>query len=157
KAMARHIRRVGIFLLLLVSALSSCNRYSKRAPGAEYEVTLSRLQHGDLLVAQQEAEKAYRVYEKGSPDWAWRFRVLQAETLVWQGLSKKALELLAEELPPSLYNDEAAVRRKIIQGLAHSFLQDFPQANRCLAEAETLALIVEPKLLGEVALSQGTF
>jgi len=121
-----------------------------------YQAVRLKFEHGDLLAAQREADQAYQQYAKISPDWAGRFRVLQAEVLLWRGASKDALVLLDPELPASLSTDEAAVRRKIIQGLACCSQEQFPQAAQYMAEAERLASTEQPTLIGEVALSKGT-
>src|SRR5438874_7153509 len=155
REMAQPTRR-WVLLILLAAILSACSKHSQPSPQVYFQTVRAEFQRGDLVAAQAEADRAYEQYQKTNPDWAWRFRVLQAETLVWQGLSKNALTLLDAELPASLSTDEAAVRRKITRGLAYTFLQQFAEAENQLGEAEKLASKNQPKLLGEVALSQGT-
>jgi CHAT domain-containing protein/Tfp pilus assembly protein PilF len=157
KAMARHTHRWVLLLLWGVWAASflGCGRQPQPSPEALYESAHTEFEHGDLLAAQREAQ-AYQQYEQTKPEWAGRLRVLQAEVLLWRGMNQNAIVLLNPELPASLSSDEAAVRRKIIQGLACCSLEQFPQAEQYLAEAEKLASARQPKLLGEVALSRGT-
>ena len=135
--MAQPTRR-WVLLILSAAILSACSKHSQPSPQVYFQTVRAEFQRGDLVAAQAEADRAYEQYQKTNPDWAWRFRVLQAETLVWQGLSKNALTLLDAELPASLSTDEAAVRRKITRGLAYTFLQQFAEAENQLGEAEKL-------------------
>src|SRR5215471_2185213 len=110
KAMARPTHR-WVFFLVLIAFLSGCHHYSEPSSRAAYEALRLKLQRGDLLAAQLGAEQEIEHYVKTSPEWAGRFRVLEAETLLWRGLGSNAFALLDAELPPSLAVDEAAVRR----------------------------------------------
>lgn len=103
-----------------------------------------------------DAERGFRRYERTNEDWAWRFRVLKAQILLWRGLSKEALALLAAEPPSRMSEDELVVERNLTQGLAHSFLQRFDSAQEHLSRAQQLATIKHPKLLPEVILGKGT-
>ncbi len=107
------------------------------------------------MAASDAADRGYRLYEKTRPDWAARFRVLKGEVLGARGLSKEALAALQQDLPAGLVTDEVSVRRKLAQAMAHFYLQDYPQAQRELTEAEQFARQYQPGLLGEVALNQG--
>lgn len=82
--------------------------------------------------------------------------MLKAEVLGAQGLDRECLSLLEKELPPSLVTSDVAVRRKFTQGTAEAFLRQITDAERLLAEAETLAKTDHPELLGEVFLRKGT-
>ncbi|HLQ51055.1 MAG TPA: CHAT domain-containing protein [Terriglobales bacterium] len=109
-----------------------------------------------MLGAQEDADRAYQQYVKISPDWAARFRVLEAEILLWRGMNENAFALLDSELPPALASDESSVRRLIIQGLTCCSPKQFATAEQYLANAQKLAVEHQPMLLGEVALSFGT-
>ncbi len=108
-----------------------------------------------MIVAAQESEAAFVALSEGSPEWAWRFRVLEAEILVWRGLSTDALPLLRAQLPPDLANSDVGVRREIILGLAQCSLQEFDEAEQHFGEAERLAGLHQPELMGEVLLGRG--
>src|SRR5260370_18126538 len=96
--MARRTHKWAI-LLLCLAWFSVCSQHPQALPEPYYAAVRLKFQRGDLLVAQEEANQAYGQFAKTSPDWAVRFRVLQAEILVWRGMSKEALALLDSELP----------------------------------------------------------
>jgi len=157
-AAAQPIRK-RMLLFLWVVLFSACSRHpqpSQPSPQTSYEAARLKFQHGDLIGAQADAKRAYQNYAQESTEWGWRFRVLQAEILLWKGLSKESLAQVDIEMPSSLSTDEAAVRRKLVQGLANGFLSQYADAERRLVEGEQLALANQPKLLGEIVLAQGT-
>jgi CHAT domain-containing protein/tetratricopeptide (TPR) repeat protein len=106
-------------------------------------------------LASNEADEGYR-RSRDTPEWTWRFRVLEAEILAWRGLSNDSLALLADPLPPDLAESDVAVRKELIQGLADSYLRRFSEASHHISEAERLAQAHQPILLGEIYLSRGT-
>jgi CHAT domain-containing protein len=81
---------------------------------------------------------------------------LKAEILMRQRSNKESLALLEPELPSSLKGTDVEVWQKLVQGTANSRLSQFERAEKLLAEAETIAKIHSPNLLGEVALRKGT-
>ena len=105
--------------------------------------------------ALNEADQAYRKYSKKNAEWAWRFRVLKAQILVSRGSNEEALALLNEDLPPALANTEVAARRRMVQGLACDYSQQYASAEKYFSEAQQLASAYAPELLGDVATSRG--
>jgi CHAT domain-containing protein len=125
------------------------------SPERTYADARQKFERGDLLGASQEADEAYRRLGD-RPEWAWQFRVLDAEILAWRGLSKDSLTLLNAPFPPSLGDSDIAIRKEIVEGLANSFLQRFSEAEKHIAIAEQLAQSRRSKLQGEVFLARGT-
>lgn len=161
KAMAPRTRK-WVFLFLSLILFSGCHRKADLSPQANYDAVRLKFQRGDLSAAQAEAEQGIQQYVTTSPDWAGRFRVLEAEILHWRGMRENAFALLDSELPASLASDEVAVRRRVIQALTCCSLQQFPTAVQqfptaegYMNEAQKLASERQPALLGEVALGQG--
>ena len=105
--------------------------------------------------ALNEADQGYRTYSKKNAEWAWRFRVLEAQVLVMHQSNKDALALLRDDLPAALATSETAVRRKMVQGLASDYLEQYAEAEGYFADAETLATKYDPQLLGDIAMSRG--
>ena len=134
--------------------MSGCR--SAPPPETAYHEILQKSQHGEIAHALQEANAEDRRYSTKDPEWAWRFRVLEAQLLVVQGKPRDALDLLSDEPPPSLAGTDVAVRRKMVLGLAHDFSQEFTQAEKDLADAQQLAGSRYPDLLAEILLSRGT-
>jgi CHAT domain-containing protein/Tfp pilus assembly protein PilF len=105
--------------------------------------------------ALQEADVEYHRYLGKDAEWAWRFRVLEAQLLDVQGKPQSALDLLSENPPTSLSTTDVPARRKMVQGLANGFSQQFDQAEKDLSDAERLADPLYPELLAETLLSHG--
>jgi CHAT domain-containing protein/tetratricopeptide (TPR) repeat protein len=106
--------------------------------------------------ALRAASDARRTYENKNIEWAWRFRVLQAQILVLKGSYKDALALLDENIPSAFGHTDLAARRKMVQGLAHDYTQQFDDAEKDLDEADRLLDSSDPELQGEVARARGT-
>jgi CHAT domain-containing protein len=113
------------------------------------------MRRGELDAALRDSDEAYHRYYGKSTEWAWRFRVLKAHTLVLRGSTRAAIDLLGENLPSSLATSDIAVRQKLVMGLAHEFSQQFDVAEQDFAAAEQLAASFQPALLGDVAQAQG--
>lgn len=113
------------------------------------------MRRGDLAKALNDAGLQYARYSRNNPEWAWRFRVQKAHVLVLRGSYAEAIGLLAETPPSSLRNTDVFVRRKLIQGVAHDYLQQFGQADADLAEAAQLASLGQPDLLGDIFQARG--
>jgi CHAT domain-containing protein/tetratricopeptide (TPR) repeat protein len=124
-------------------------------PEAVYREAESRFQQGDLIAAYQESDAAYNQLAGQNPEWASRFRVLEAEILVWRGLSNDALNLLQPPLAPSLNPGDIGVRRELVLGLAQTSLQNFDEAEAHFTEADRLAALYQPGLRGEILLARG--
>src|SRR5207249_5635601 len=78
----------------------------------------------------------------------------KAHILVFQGAYNDALELLTEDLPDFLANSDVAVRRKIVQAIAHDAQQKYDDADRELNEAAKVSKAY-PALLGDIAQARG--
>src|SRR5258708_28054774 len=98
----------GLFFLLLACGLG-CRSYEH--PQASFVRVQLALQHGDLIRAQQYAERNYQRFRSSSPEWAWKFRILEAESLLLRGMSQEALDLLSGlSAPPT---DRTSVIQKL--------------------------------------------
>jgi CHAT domain-containing protein len=73
-----------------------------------------------------------------------------------QGKSKESLEVLEVAPPKQFAVGDIAIRRKMAQGAASSFLSRFDDSEKFLADAESLAREGQPTLLGEICLRKGT-
>jgi CHAT domain-containing protein len=108
-----------------------------RNPQAALDRATQIFQQGDLVRAQKEAEKGNEDYRAAGPDWAWKFRILEANVLLWEGASDRALEVLVSEpAPPS--SGELAVQRLRLEGLAYNSSNQLQEGEHSLREAERL-------------------
>ena len=149
--------QILLFFLLILSWFyqSGCQR--PLSPEELYAHVRGEAQRGDLDAALRDADRAYQQFSSKdeNSDRAWQFRVLKAHVLVMRGASAEALRLLRDELPVSLAKSETTVRKKMVSGLAHEYMQQFDGAKEDLQEAESLARTFQPKLLGDVEQSKG--
>jgi CHAT domain-containing protein/Tfp pilus assembly protein PilF len=136
--------------------LACCGCASPPSPNSRYQQIVRDSQRGDLQQAVKQADREYRHYAQKEPDQAWRFRVLEAQLLVMQGRMKSALILVQDPLPRSLSNNDVAVRREMVLGLALGFSHQFDQSMRELGGAEQLAGSGHPDLLAQILLSKGS-
>ena len=128
-------------------ALSACSVH--RDPQAVFDHAIRTFVRGDLAHAQEEAERGYKEFHSKSPDWAWKFLILEANVLCWRGMSDRALALLTSEptLPSSA---EQAIQRLRLEGLAYATQHRFPEAEQKVGDAERLCAASDSVACGEV-------
>src|SRR5580658_84429 len=88
---------IGLCFLLL-ACLLSCSRES---PQAAFDHANQTLLHGDLKQAQDEAHRECQRFQGANPEWAWKFRTLEARATIQRGLYEDALKLLKSAPLPS--------------------------------------------------------
>jgi CHAT domain-containing protein len=144
------------FRLLLALAVaffsSGCQR--PMSPDATILKIRDEMRRGQLDAALHDVDAAFAKYQN-KPEWAGRFRVLKAHVIFLRGSYNDALSLLSPELPAPLTNSDAAVQRRLVQGLAYTYLQQYDQADRLLSEAETFARSIDSSFLGDVFQARG--
>jgi len=151
-------------LALLVTAavgFTTCD-HPNNAPAA-FEHARQSFIHGDLVRSQEEAEQGYRRFSHSSPEWAWKFRVLQAESLLWRGKYPDVLSLLGSAATTPMSQD-LSVAVDTLQAIACARQLDLETANRRFEEAERLCETAATPACGEafqgrglVALGQNQF
>ncbi len=115
------------------------------------------MRRGEFDAALRDVDRAYREYTKRNDSlWGWRFRVQKAHVLVVRGSFNDALHLIQEEPPALLARSDVPVRRKMVQGIAYDFSQQFDEADASLKVAEQMARDFQPSLRGDVVQARGT-
>ena len=124
-----------VSLLLLPISLPSCA--GRRNPQVAFDQANRTFRHGDLARAVAEAERGYQDFHRLSADWAWKFKILEANALTWRGMSDPVLTLLASEAmaPPS---DDLAIHKARLEALAYVSQHRFPEAEQRLRDADHL-------------------
>ena len=135
---------------------AGCRRSQTFDAEKAYRDSQQRLERGDLNGAAVVSGSGLRNFPSTEAQWHWRFAVVLGEVLVRQGLNRRALEVLAPELPKDLDTSELAVRRGIWRAAADGFLGQFGEADTLLSKSESIARKYQPQLLGEVELRKGT-
>ena len=142
--------------MLALSLLPGCESKPAKSLGDLYSDGVTKLDQGDLRAALSDAEQGRKETESKDPVQNWRFRLLQAEILLWQGRTAESAHLLDSPPPQLASNHELLIRTKLSQGRALYGAQHSAAA-ALLDEAERLATASNPELLGDVTLAQGTF
>lgn len=119
-------------------------------PKALHDRISAEITHGDFNSASSDVERAYPRFASTSPEWDWSFRIQKAQILIYRGMPRDALALLADPLPSSLASTEIAVLKPLFEGRAHTYAQEFDASQEKLAEAERLANSSHLRLLCQV-------
>jgi tetratricopeptide (TPR) repeat protein len=135
----------------LLVFLLSCNRSKKPDPQQSYRQVQLTFLRGDLGKATQQAEQGYQYYSGQSVEWAWQFRLLQAEILAYRRLSKEALSIVNAELPSDFAHGDLEIRKEMVKGLALARLGRNKEADQHLSEAQQLCERTNSSLAGELA------
>jgi len=123
---------------LVACSLVGCNRVPPPSASAIFEQVQKHLLAGNLAVAEREAHKAQAQFLGSEPEWAWKFRSLEAKAVILQGRSQDALKLWTDPLPASLENGDVAIERDMNRALAWARMGQFPEASDALAHAQKL-------------------
>jgi CHAT domain-containing protein len=127
----------GALALVLALRLEDTRPLSAEA---EYDNALRLFQRGYLEQTQREAELGFRRLQRSKPQWAVRFELLEAETMVRRGLSSDALSLLKSYRADDQHPEEN-IRELVIE--ANALLRQLPLANKRLDEAAALCHAAE--------------
>ena len=129
-------------LLSVVQCSSGC-----RSPESAYKTLKQEVDRGEFNSTLVETDTALRRYGGRNAEWEWHFRLLKARILVSRSQAGEALSLLSQEPPSVLARTEIPEQRKLYQGIAHRYTQQFAEAGRDFAEAERLAKPLAPAFI----------
>jgi CHAT domain-containing protein len=141
-------------LILILVLIEACGR--SRDPQAVLDHATSVFHHGDVGAAEQEARRGYEQFHGLSAEWAWKFRLLEADALAWKGRNDEVLSLITSDNspPPSL---DLTIREKRLEGLAYTYSHLFSKAQTKLDQAEQVckASSYSPFPCADVVFAQG--
>ena len=142
----------GWFLLTLACG-PGCSRHE--TPQALFQHAQQALRRGDLVRAQVEAESGLKRYLVSSPEWARRFRILDAEVVLVRGNDyQQVLGILYAE-PDSHESIDSIIKVFALKGVALARLQKFDEADQSLQKAEALCNASQEVTCGEVLRARG--
>jgi CHAT domain-containing protein/tetratricopeptide (TPR) repeat protein len=124
-------------------------------PQKTYEQAWETFVRGDLMSARTKADGAYRRFTGHDEQWAWKFRLLEAEILLGQGSSKEVLSLLDAPMPTQLANSDLAIKQMMLQGSAYAQVGLFLDSDQRLKKAEAISDTQRSPLAGEIARARG--
>ena len=148
-------QRLALLVLVLSLALLWLGCSRQPDPQRAFDQAQRTFVRGDLALARREADAAYRRFSGNELQWAWKFRLLEAEILLDQGLSADVLSLLDSNLPQQFSRGDLAIKQLTLQGGAYAQLDRFQDADHRLKEAEGLSGKLNSPLAGEVARARG--
>ncbi len=124
------------------------------SPDASYKHASDAFLHGDLRQSQDEAERGYQEFRPSNPEWAWKFRILEARAALWRGLYPDVLKLLGS-LPPPPDEPHLTVPRLTLLAVANIYLHNFPKAESDLHNATTICEAPSIAGCGDVLQARG--
>ena len=149
-----HLTSVILLSTLVIESWASGCRKAD-TPNELYEQIVRTVDHGDLNASLANVEKALNQNVGNSIEWHWRFLVLKARILISRSSFQDALNLLHDELPAQLAASDVAVRKKLMEGIAHRYGQEFEKSARDLEDALALARSSQPRLVCEAVKAIG--
>lgn len=120
----------------------------------EYQRARQQFELGNLVQAQQEAERGYLRFRESSPDWASKFQLLEAEAMQLRGMYDRALLVLSSYRASSLYPQDE-IRKLSIEGIALTRQELNAQADQKLTQAETLCRKGDYPTCGDLLCARG--
>ncbi len=142
-----------LFATWLIGACGLACRH-RDSPQVAFEKTYTIFLHGHLQQSQEQAAREYEIVRESSPEWAWKFRLLEAKSLLWRGNYTEMLALF--NAPPERPDDkELLIELLALRGAAHARLHEFQEADENLGEAAQLCQATPASTCGDVLVSRG--
>ena len=141
------------FLLCVTIACGlACDR--RESPQAAYQHAYKTFVHGDLKQSQDEAHRECSRFRDSNPELAWKFRILEAESSLWQGMYQQALTTLNSQ-PTQPRNKDSLIEVLAIEGAALGRLHQFPEAEQRLGQASHICQDSPQDTCGDVTRARG--
>jgi CHAT domain-containing protein/predicted negative regulator of RcsB-dependent stress response len=137
--------------LLLLTPLKDSSPGSAQI---SYDHAEQVFQRGNLARSQHEAELGAWRFQVSNPEWAAKFQLLQAETMVRRGMYDNALQLLSGFSPP--FDDaDQNLRKLAIESDALTHQRQFSAATIRLNQAENFCMRANSASCGYVLRTRG--
>lgn len=108
-----------------------------------------------MVRAQAEAEDGLKRYMAASPEWARRFRILDAEVVLVRGNDYRQVLSLLDAEPGSQEPRDSIIKILALKGAALARLREFDEADLNLRKAEGLCNASQEVICGEVLRARG--
>lgn len=95
--------------------------------------------HGDLDAAHKKASLASAQFSERDPEWAWKFRLIDARVLLREGKNEEVLSMLSTNLPSRFLATDIDFERTVLQAWAYTSLGQRDEAEHALQQAEQLS------------------
>jgi len=134
---------------LIAFCIAACH-----SPESDYDSLKQEVDGGEFNNTLVGVDKALRRYTGHNPEWEWRFRLLKARILVSRSQGEEALSVLRPEPPVALASTEIPEQRKLYEGIAHRYSQQFTEAERSFEGAGRLAEPLPPRYLCQLLIAR---
>lgn len=105
--------------------------------------------------SQDEAHRECKHFSDSDLEWAWKFRILEANSLLWQGSYEPALALL-NSVPTRPNNKESLIEILAIEGAVNTRQHQFSEADAKLEQGTQMCQISSEKACGDVIRARGS-
>ncbi len=123
----------------MLGALSGCQPDAVTHPEIVYDKVEKLIIHGNLEEAHKKAQTASAQLFPVSPEWAWKFRLMDARVLLREGRNDEVLSMLSAAPPSNLAGGDIALARIVLQAWAYTSMGRRKEANQALLQAEFLS------------------
>jgi CHAT domain-containing protein len=130
----------------------ACDR--RESPQAAYQHAYETFVHGDLKQSQDEAHRECARFRDSDPELAWKFRIVEAESSLWQGMYQQVLTTLNSQ-PTQPRNNDSLIEVLAIEGAALGRLHQFPEAEQRLGQALHICQDSPQDTCGDVTRARG--
>ena len=130
----------------------ACHR--QESPQISFARVYSTFLRGELEQSQRDAARESQKLDKVDPEWAWRFKALEAKSILWRGMYEQVLTTLdSPATRPSSKDLQVEVFALKAASLAR--LHRFPEADETLAQADPMCQSSPELTCGDLLLARG--
>ncbi|MGB8537268.1 MAG: CHAT domain-containing tetratricopeptide repeat protein [Acidobacteriaceae bacterium] len=135
---------------MAIASLVSCSRRYAENANEVYRSARQLYEQGDLSGSISQAQQAQASAIARDPQWAWKFRLLEATADVWQGGYERALRLLNTDLPSPLAGGDLEIQQRMLRAIAEARLGEPEIARRELRRAKAVSDLTHSQLQAEL-------
>jgi CHAT domain-containing protein len=135
--------------------LAGCRVPATSDPAADYSRIYGEFLHGDLDTAAKAASDEKTELLGAEPVWSFKFRLLEAEILQFQGKSQGVVDVLDSEHETFKASGDLYLKKLTLLSLADARLGHPERSAEELQEAQRLSLANRSPLQGEVVRTRG--
>jgi CHAT domain-containing protein len=146
--------KLGSALLALL-LLTSCRSTPPYDPANTFHQIDSDFLHGQLDLARREAAKEKTKLRSSDPAWSFRFCLLEAEVLQFQGRSQELVQIIEQQRQTFFPQGDLFIKQNLLLALADARLGHAQRSTDELQEAKRLTQATHSKLEGEYLRTQG--
>jgi len=135
--------------------IGACGKQAPPSPAAIFGRADAQREQGHLLAAQSQAEAGYRRFLGNDEFWANKFRLLEAEVLVYRGLNQEAIKVLGSAPVSWIAKPDQAAHGYLLEALAFYRLSQDDKSSASLLAAEKVCPSDDLGLLADLETTRG--